>query len=140
MEDAMPLHLSTFRCGSPRKEGEGLRIGTFRYLPRGVRKEDYAKKDYFDVWLPTVAPSRETLRSFKSKGIDEKTWGQLVQRYTSEMRKSTESRQTILLLAEMAKETPIAVGCYCADENFCHRSVLKRLIEEAAEGRFPPNR
>ena len=51
------------RLGSPRLPGEGLRIGTVRHLPRGVPKRDYASGNWFDVWLPNLAPSAETLRA-----------------------------------------------------------------------------
>jgi uncharacterized protein YeaO (DUF488 family) len=49
------------RLGSERSPGEGLRIGTVRRPPRGVRKEDYARKNLYDVWLP--ADRRLKLRS-----------------------------------------------------------------------------
>jgi uncharacterized protein YeaO (DUF488 family) len=122
------MHLRAVQLGSPRKQGEGLRIGTVRYLPRGVRKVDLAKQDYFDVWLPILAPSRELLRRFKAgKG----TSAQFFAAYRREMQQ-TDARQTIQLLAQLARRTPIAVGCYCEDEAQCHRSVLIKLIREAA--------
>ena len=119
--------LTTVQLGSPRKRGEGLRIGTVRFLPRGVRKEDYAELNYFDVWLPQLAPSRELLSQFKKSSISVRTF---FARYRREMN-STEARQLIQLLAEVAQRTPIAVGCYCEDESKCHRSVLGKLIRLA---------
>lgn len=125
------MHLRTVRLGSPRTQGEGLRIGTVRYLPRGVRKSDLARRDYFDVWLPILAPSRKLLQQFKSgKG----TTAQFFAAYRREM-KETDARQTIQLLAALARQTPIAVGCYCEDEAQCHRSVLIELIRDAAAER-----
>jgi uncharacterized protein YeaO (DUF488 family) len=121
------LHLKTFRIGTPRQRGEGLRIGTVRFLPRGVRKQDYARLDYFDLWLPSLAPSRELLSEARKAG-----WPieKLLAHYRREM-EATEPAQTIRLLAAIARKTPIAVGCYCKDEQQCHRSVLLDLIQAA---------
>jgi uncharacterized protein YeaO (DUF488 family) len=124
------LKLRTYQIGTPRLRGEGLRIGTVRYLPRGVRKQDYARLDYFDVWFPAAAPSRELVSWLRADV--EKRWDRFVGRYRNEM-KRVEARQAIKLLAEVAKHTPISIGCYCTDENHCHRSILRKLIEEAAE-------
>lgn len=122
------LQLRAVRLGTPREPEEGLRIGTVRYLPRGVRKQDYAKQDYFDVWLPSLAPSRELLTQLKN---GELPLSRFFARYRSEM-SQTEPHQIILLLAELAKRTPLSVGCYCEDELQCHRSVLLELICKAA--------
>ena len=51
------LKLHTYQLGTPRRRGEGLRIGVIRHLPRGVRKEDYARLDHFDVGFPTWPPA-----------------------------------------------------------------------------------
>jgi len=124
----MSLKLTTYRIGSPRRKGEGLRIGTVRLLPRGVRKSEYAKRDLFDVWLPLVAPSRELLKSYNE---GKKSSAQLFRAYKAEMQ-APAARHTIELLAAIARETPIAVGCYCEDESRCHRKVLIELIRAAA--------
>ncbi len=123
------LKLRTYRIGTPRQSGEGLRIGTVRYLPRGVRKQDYARLDQFDVWFPLVAPSQALVRWLREK--TETRWAKFTERYQREMQR-TDSRQAIQLLAEIARKTPISVGCYCEDETHCHRSILRKLIEEAA--------
>ncbi len=121
------LLLRSVQLGTPRNPEEGLRVGTVRYLPRGVRKQDYAEQNFFDVWLPSLAPSRDLLSQLKNEGL---SLSRFFARYRSEMSK-TEPHQVIQLLAEMAKRTPISVGCYCADESQCHRSVLAELIREA---------
>lgn len=122
------LQLRAVQLGTARDPGEGLRIGTVRYLPRGVRKQDYARQDYFDVWLPSLAPSRELLSQLKN---EELSLSRFFARYRSEM-SQTEPHQIILLLAELATRTPLSVGCYCEDESQCHRSVLVELIRKAA--------
>jgi uncharacterized protein YeaO (DUF488 family) len=128
------LKLRTYQVGSPRNRSDGLRGGTVRFLPRGVRKQDYARLDYFDVWLPVVAPSRELIHWLKSADITDTRWAQFVKRYEREMPTNTNAHQTIQLLAAIAKRTPISVGCYCGDESRCHRSILRKLIERAATG------
>jgi uncharacterized protein YeaO (DUF488 family) len=128
----MALKLRTYRLGTPRKKGEGLRLGTVRFLPRGVRKADYARRDFFDVWFPTVAPSQGLVRWLRSQPDLERAWPTFVRRYRKEMQSRPESRQAIALLAQVAQRTPIAVGCFCEDEAHCHRSILRELIEAQA--------
>jgi len=127
----MRLRVHTAQAGSPRQRGEGLRIGAVRFLPRGVSKKDYARKNYFDVWLPSLAPSRPLLSRFLKSAMLVATF---FRQYRKEM-ESTEPRQVIKLLAEIAKRTPIAICCYCEDERRCHRSVLIELIRKANHSR-----
>lgn len=123
----MRLHVQTTRAGSPRQRGEGLRIGAVRFLPRGVSKSDYARKNYFDVWLPSLAPSRPLVTRVLKSGMPVPTF---FRQYRKEM-ENTEPRQVIKLLAEVAKHMPITLCCYCEDERRCHRSVLIELIGRA---------
>ena len=114
------------RLGSPRVSGEGLRIGTVRRPPRGVPKESFAKLDYYDVWLPLLAPSAELLGGAHAGTV---TDAQLERRYRSEM-KSREAQQALELLAALSRQTDFAGGCYCEDESRCHRRVLRALLQE----------
>lgn len=123
------LQITTYRIGSPRKKSEGLRIGTVRFLPRGVPKREYAKCGLFDVWLPLVAPSRELVRAYAS---GKKSSDQFFRAYRAEM-KQPAARHTIELLAALARRTPLAVGCYCEDESRCHRAALIKLIRAAGK-------
>jgi uncharacterized protein YeaO (DUF488 family) len=127
--DVTMLKLHTYQLGTPRRRGEGLRVGVVRHLPRGVRKQDYARLNQFDVWFPTVAPSAELVHWLRAD--PEARWTKFVERYTREMQQP-HSRHAIKLLAELARRTPISIGCFCADESHCHRSILRRLIEQAA--------
>jgi uncharacterized protein YeaO (DUF488 family) len=128
----MALKLSTYAYGEPRKRGEGLRLGCARYPVRGVRKQDYAKRNIMDVWLPVVAPSRELVAwATKSDLENPKVWKTFQRRYRSEM-SDTNARQTILALAKLAERTPIAIGCYCQTKH-CHRFELEALIRAAAK-------
>lgn|SRR5262249_32640503 len=127
------MKLSTYQAGSPRKRGEGLRIGTVRFLPRGVRKKDYAKLDFFDVWLPILAPSRKLLGWLRGQELTPKISKQFFDRYKRELQSNTDARQVIQMLAELSKRTPLSIGCYCEDESQCHRHVLFKVIQEAVK-------
>jgi len=117
------------RLGTPRAPGEGLRIGTVRRPPRGVRKEDYAARDYFDVWLPELAPSAPLVAWALSQPFTPRRWTVYERRYRREMRQPAAQR-LIALLAALSSRTNVSIGCYCADEARCHRSVLRALLSE----------
>ena len=117
------------RLGTPRGRGEGLRIGTVRRPPRGVRKEQYATRDFFDVWLPDLAPSQTLVRWVLATPITPQRWATFSRRYRQEMRQPSAHR-LLTLLAAMSRESNFAVGCYCEDETRCHRSVLRELLIE----------
>ena len=122
----MPIFV--VRLGSPRLEGEGLRIGTVRRPPRGVSKAEFASRDFYDVWFPELAPSEELLKAGQA-AQDEKSWRTFVRRYRAEMKPAAKSR-TLDLLAALSRQTNFSVGCYCADEQRCHRSILRELLAE----------
>ncbi|MEC4723717.1 DUF488 family protein [Noviherbaspirillum sp. CPCC 100848] len=116
------------RLGSPRGENEGLRIGTVRRPPRGVKKEDHARKDFYDVWYPNLAPSEALLKEAQS-AEDERSWSRFRRKYIAEMKKPEASR-SLDLLAALSHQAELAVGCYCEDEARCHRSILRTLLLE----------
>ena len=120
----MPVRI--VRLGSPRRPGEGLRIGTVRYPPRGVRKADLARRDFYDVWLPNLAPSPETLKRGLGAESDAE-WKRFARRYRAEMAKPEPGR-VLDLLAALSRTSSFSVGCYCADESRCHRSLLRELL------------
>jgi uncharacterized protein YeaO (DUF488 family) len=122
----MPIRV--VRLGSPRLKAEGLRIGTVRRPPRGVPKAEFAARDFYDVWLPDLAPS-EALVKLGLGAEDEKAWRMFVRRYLSEMARPEASR-LLDLFAALSRQTSFSVGCYCADEARCHRSLLRRLLAE----------
>ena len=130
----MTLKLSTFQIGTPAKRNQGLRIGTTRLPPRGVSKSRWKRDGYFDVWLPAVAPSRNLLKWIRHRDINDSVVRRaFFIRYERELLANAESRQIVQLLAEIAKRTPLSIGCFCADESRCHRSRLYQLIVRAAE-------
>ena len=116
------------RLGSPRGKGEGLRIGTVRRPPRGVPKHEFASRNFYDVWLPNLAPS-EALLKRALRAEDAGAWKSFVRSFRSEM-KHPEASRVLDLLAALSRGADFSVGCYCVDEARCHRSILRALLEE----------
>jgi uncharacterized protein YeaO (DUF488 family) len=114
------------RLGSPRAEGEGLRIGTVRRPPRGVPKAEFAKRDFYDVWYPVLSPTQELVTQALHAESD-KDWRAFVKKFKAEMAESDASK-TLDLLAALSHSANFSVGCYCEDEGRCHRSVLRELF------------
>jgi uncharacterized protein YeaO (DUF488 family) len=120
------MAIKTVRLGSPREEEEGLRIGTVRRPPRGVRKEEYSSKNFYDVWLPNLSPSEHLLKEALA-AKDEKSWKAFKRKFLAEM-KLPEARNDLDLLAALSHRTNLSIGCYCKDESRCHRSILRELL------------
>jgi uncharacterized protein YeaO (DUF488 family) len=116
------------QLGSARKNREGLRIGTVRRPPRGVRKADYASKNLYDVWFPNLSPSEALLKE-TFPPTDEPGWRTFKRRFLAEM-KSPEARHELDLLAALSHHADFSIGCYCEDETRCHRSILRELLEK----------
>ncbi|MCC7177463.1 MAG: DUF488 family protein [Acidobacteria bacterium] len=122
------MAIRVVQLGSPRARGEGLRLGTVRRPPRGVPKAEFASRDFYDVWLPDLAPS-EALVKQALQASDDRAWRAFERRYRAEM-KRPEAARLLALLAALSRQTDFAVGCYCEDEARCHRSVLRTLLQE----------
>jgi uncharacterized protein YeaO (DUF488 family) len=118
------------RLGSPRIEGEGLRIGTVRRPPRAVKKTELAARNFYDVWFPNLAPSEELLKRGQRAETD-REWRAFARRYRAEMAKP-DAQRALDLLAALSHRSDFSVGCYCVDESRCHRSLLRALL--AARG------
>lgn len=122
------MTIRVVRLGDDRFPDEGLRIGTVRRPPRGVAKREYSSRNFYDVWLPTLAPSAETVKLAQAAKT-EGGWLRFMKKYRAEMARP-ENRATLDLLAALSHQTDFSVGCYCADESRCHRSVLRALLRE----------
>lgn len=120
------MSLRIVRLGSPREQNEGLRIGTVRRPPRGVPKAEFASRDYYDVWLPNLSPSAELVAQALKSETD-KEWAAFVKAFKAEMN-APEPSKILDLLAALSHRTDLSVGCYCENENRCHRSVLRELL------------
>ena len=122
------MSIRIVRLGSARLPGEGLRIGTVRRPPRGVPKSDYVSGNWYDVWFPNLAPAAETVKLALSATTDPE-WRAFERKYRAEMRASDNNR-TLDLLAALSHQADLSVGCYCAEESHCHRSILRALLTE----------
>jgi uncharacterized protein YeaO (DUF488 family) len=116
------------RLGTERLPGEGLRIGTVRHPPRGVPKNEHASQNWYDVWFPNLAPSAEAVR-LGQRATTEREWAVFAKKYRAEMKAPDKSR-SLDLLAALSHHANFSVGCYCADESRCHRSILHALLKE----------
>jgi uncharacterized protein YeaO (DUF488 family) len=121
----MAIHVT--RLGSPRVPGEGLRLGTARRLPRGIRKSDYARRDYFDLWFPELAPSAKLLKWALSEPWTDARWERYAKRYRREMQQPSAQR-ILQVLARLSAQADFSIGCYCEREDRCHRSILRDLL------------
>jgi len=120
------MSIQIVRLGTKRNSNEGIRIGTVRRPPRGVKKSEYASQNWYDVWLPNIAPTSELMKLGQAAESD-KEWSIFVKKYRTEM--SVPEKNRILdLLAVLSHNTNFSVGCYCENEARCHRSILRELL------------
>lgn len=122
------MTLRIVRLGTERHKDEGLRVGTVRRPPRGVPKTEFGSQNWYDVWLPNVAPTPELMKIGQAVNSD-KEWAAFTRKYRAEMKDPDKSR-VLDLLAALSHESDISVGCYCEDEARCHRSILRELLAE----------
>ena len=122
------MALRIVRLGAPRKKGEGPRIGTVRRPPRGVPKREFAKRDFYDVWLPELSPDPE-LVAMALGSRDAKTWKAFARKFRAQMARP-DAAHLLDLFAALSHASNFSVGCYCEDEAHCHRSVLRALLKE----------
>ena len=122
------MAIRVVRLGSARGRNEGLRLGTVRHPPRGVPKDQHAARDFYDVWVPELAPSAGLLKEGQAAG-SERAWSTFVKRYRREMA-APDKVHLLRLLAALSATSDLSVGCYCADESHCHRSILRELLVE----------
>jgi uncharacterized protein YeaO (DUF488 family) len=123
------MAIRVVRLGTPRAKGEGVRLGTVRRPPRGVPKREFAARNYYDVWLPLLAPSAGLIATVKKAPADPARWRRFVRAYRAEMRRPA-CAQALAALAALSTQTNFSVGCYCEDERHCHRSILRELLRE----------
>jgi Uncharacterized conserved protein len=122
----MTVHI--VRLGTQRISNEGIRVGTVRRPPRGVPKGKYSAQNWYDVWFPNLSPSSQTLKLGQS-AKDENQWKAFLRKFRAEMA-TPENSRTLDLLAVLSHQSNFSIGCYCADEQRCHRSVLRALLLE----------
>ncbi|PCE33297.1 DUF488 domain-containing protein [Burkholderia ubonensis] len=122
------MSIRIVQLGSPRAAGEGLRIGTVRRPPRGVPKAEFASRNYYDVWLPTLSPTPELVAQAQAAGTDA-DWRAFARKFRAEMNHG-DAPKVLDLLAALSATTQFSIGCYCENEHRCHRSILRELLAE----------
>ena len=120
------MSIRIVRLGSDRAGNEGIRIGTVRRPPRGIPKAEFSSGNWYDVWLPNLSPSPETMKMGRSAAT-EKEWLAFKKKYLAEMAQADKIR-VIEMLAVMSHNSNFSVGCYCENEARCHRSILRDLL------------
>lgn len=129
----MPIRI--VQLGSPRVEAEGTRLGTVRRPPRGVPKTEFASRNYYDVWLPNLAPSA-VLVAQALVAHDDKQWMAFSRKYRAEMNQP-DAAHLLDTLAALSHHASMSMGCYCEDESRCHRSLLRDLLRERGASIVP---
>lgn len=125
------MAIRVVRLGTPRAADEGMRLGTVRRPPRGVPKTEFARRDFYDVWYPNLAPSDALLKQgLVAAGAGASEWKRFERAYLAEMR-TPERRHDLALLAALSHGTNFSVGCYCEDASRCHRTLLRGLLRDA---------
>jgi uncharacterized protein YeaO (DUF488 family) len=124
------VSIHVVRLGNSRGSEKGLRLGTVRRPPRGVPRGEHGARDYYDLWLPELAPSAALLSWLKTKPLSDARWRTFARRYRAEMSRPPAQR-LIALLAALSLQQNLSVGCYCTDESRCHRSILRELLHLA---------
>jgi uncharacterized protein YeaO (DUF488 family) len=123
------MGISIVQLGTtPRKNKDELRVGTVRRPPRGVKKSDYSKLNFYDVWYPVLSPAQTTMK-LGLKAEDQKSWNVFAKKFKAEMKKP-DAVHALDFLAALSHKMDLSIGCYCDDENFCHRSILRELLKE----------
>jgi uncharacterized protein YeaO (DUF488 family) len=124
------MAIRVVRLGTPRARNEGVRLGTVRRPPRGVKKRDFGRLDYFDVWAPELAPSDVLMKWVHAEPLSDRRWAAFAKRYRREM-SAPAAQRLIALLAALSETSNFSVGCYCEQESRCHRSLLRTLLAAA---------
>jgi uncharacterized protein YeaO (DUF488 family) len=93
-----------------------------------VPKADFARLDYYDVWFPNLSPSPELVQEALD-AKDDRAWAAFARKFRHEMKDPDRSRE-LDVLAALSHHSNFSLGCYCADETRCHRSVLRELLQE----------
>ena len=122
----MPIRI--VQLATPRQPDEGIRFGTVRRPPRGVKKSEYAKRNFYDIWLPSLSPSEELLKR-KLVKEDGSGWKAFEQRFRAELKQPDKSH-LLDALAALSHTTNFSIGCYCNDEQRCHRSILRDELKK----------
>jgi uncharacterized protein YeaO (DUF488 family) len=132
------IKLEQIKKGSRLDKNEyGFRILISRGMG-GLRwvKVAERKRYYYDDWWNgkksgnpdlELAPSKELDQAFiKDKTI---TWSEYVRRFTDEIMNNPKAQKALEILSNY--NGTVTLLCHCLNENLCHRSIVKQMIEDA---------
>jgi uncharacterized protein YeaO (DUF488 family) len=94
-----------------------------------VPTSQYAARNFFDVWLPEIAPTADLIDDVREGGGSEAAWRRFERRYRAQL-KRPQHAHLVEFLAALSHGTNFSIGCYCADEERCHRSILRDVLRE----------
>jgi uncharacterized protein YeaO (DUF488 family) len=115
----------TRRIYEPTADDDGDRVLIMRLWPRGIRKERVS------VWLKELGPVPTLLRDFLDGKI---TWAQYVPRYLAGLERP-EAQAAIAEVRRRAQDGRVTLLCGCADEQHCHRSLLRAYLLDSPRAR-----
>lgn len=121
----MPVRMR--RWNDRRLPGDGLRLLICRYRPRGVRKTE----ETWDEWDPDLGPSRELHADVYGKSGPPISWGEYRRRYLAEIKGQRERIAGLASRVRAGETITLLCSSACVDDDRCHRSLLRELIEGA---------
>ena len=121
----MPIRMR--RWNDRRLPGDGLRLLICRYRPRGVRKTE----ETWDEWDPDLGPSRKLHADAYGKSGPPISWEEYRERYLAEIAGQRERIAALAARVRAGETITLLCSSSCPDDERCHRSLLRRLIEEA---------
>lgn len=120
----MPLR--TRRWNDPALENDGLRLLICRYRPRALRKAD----ETWNEWCKHLGPSRELHADFYGKHGPPISLEEYRVRYLKEMQDQKERIADLARRVAAGETITLLCSSACVNELHCHRTLLKKLIEE----------
>lgn len=121
----MPVRMR--RWNDRRLPGDGLRLLICRYRPRGVRKTE----ETWDEWDPDLGPSPALHAAAYGKSGPPISWEEYRRRYLAEIASQQERIEELAARVRAGGTITLLCSSACADDERCHRSLLRERIEEA---------
>ena len=100
-------------------DDDGARVLIMRLWPRGIRK------DRVDHWLRELGPEKSLLRAFLDGDVD---WADYQPRYLAGLERP-QAQADVARVLELGRVGTVTLLCGCADEQRCHRTLLRKYLE-----------
>ncbi len=121
----MPIR--TRRFNDPELPGDGLRLLVCRYRPRGLPKA----AETWEAWWPALGPSRGLHADYYGKHGPPISWADYRARYLEEMKAQHPLIEQLAARVRRGETVTLLCSSRCLEEERCHRSLLRGLIERA---------